>query len=168
MECINIGEPAGPTSSLPLSLSLPSSPASDLGSRQPHHRQTRPDTSRGTGYSYKPLLHCNNRRWILDPNALISKRRRRKEGVEGKGERRERRAAHALAIRGLRGPPTLSLLPNFNNYKISFQSIFFNQRSFRILYHLIHFLYLLIFNFLLHLGDPDNFKIANKYSKYSY
>lgn len=92
MECINIGEPAGPTSSL--------SPL--LGSRLEtlDNRQTRPDTSRGTGYSYKPLLHCNNRRWILDPNALISKRRRWKEG-----KKQGRRAAHALTTRGFQGPP---------------------------------------------------------------
>lgn len=105
MECINIGEPAGPTSSL--------SPL--LGSRLEtlDNRQTRPDTSRGTGYSYKPLLHCNNRCWILDPNALISKRRRWKEG-----RKQGRRAAHALTTRGFQGP-SFRYTPFFKRLSLS-------------------------------------------------
>lgn len=68
MECINIGEPAGPTSSSP-------SPFLRWTTAACSTRPGRIYVPRDTEYSYKALLHRNNRRRTLDPNALIIPKR---------------------------------------------------------------------------------------------
>lgn len=60
MECINIGEPAGPATD---ALRVPRCPSWLVwpSLRVTTAACTRADMSRGMEYSYKPLLRCNRR-----------------------------------------------------------------------------------------------------------
>ena len=63
----------------------------------------------------------------------------------------------ALYLTGSSNP----LGSNFNNYKISFHPYFSIKDLFKGFYIILFIFIFINFQFPYHLGDPDNFKIAN-------